>query len=90
MCLSAAGLWRRFCRSCVVLWSSVCKVRRDDVCVDVMTGSGPLSAKALESMSRAVGRCQKLEVIHLSMGLLVCVGVSVQAPGARLSMMLMR
>ena len=90
MCLSAAGLWRRFCRSCVVLWSSVCKVCRDDVCLDVMTGAGPLSAKALESMSRTVGRCQKLEVIHLSMGLFVCVDVSVQALWARLSLILMR
>jgi hypothetical protein len=72
------------------LWSSVCKVCRDDVSLDVMTGAGPLSAKALESMSMTVGRCQKLEVIHLSMGLFVCVDVSVQALGARLSLMLMR
>ncbi len=69
MFLSAADLRRRFCRSCVVLWSSVYKVCRDDECLDVMmTGAGPLSAKALESMSMTVGRCQKLEVIHLSMG----------------------
>ncbi len=54
----------------------------------VMTGSGPLSAKALESISRTVGGCQKLEVIHLSMGLLFCVDVSVQALGARLGLML--